>query len=49
MIAFFVVPLVMDRTYTDLGHAISLAIGLACYPLTRGEKSFAPEQGPGAH
>ncbi|MEV4936716.1 rhomboid-like protein [Streptomyces zaomyceticus] len=49
VIAFFVVPLAMDRTYTDLGHAISLAIGLACYPLTRGEKSFAPEQGPGAH
>ncbi|MFI8511516.1 rhomboid-like protein [Streptomyces sp. NPDC085460] len=34
-VAFFLVPLLADRTYTDLGHAISLAIGLACYPLTR--------------
>ncbi|MFE5910294.1 rhomboid-like protein [Streptomyces wedmorensis] len=47
-LAFFLVPLATDRTYTDLGHAISLAIGLACYPLTRGEKSVALEQGPGA-
>ncbi|MFJ7064269.1 rhomboid-like protein [Streptomyces sp. NPDC101115] len=34
-VAFFAVPLVTDRTYTDLGHAISLAIGLAFWPLTR--------------
>ncbi|MFB7586647.1 rhomboid-like protein [Streptomyces sp. NPDC056169] len=47
-VAFFLVPLVTGRTYTDLGHAISLAIGLACYPLTRG-KPVAPEQGHGAH
>ncbi|MEX0169139.1 rhomboid-like protein [Streptomyces sp. LMG1-1-1.1] len=47
-VAFFLVPLAADRTYTDLGHAISLAIGLACYPLTRG-KPFATEQRPGAH
>nr|WP_189981787.1 rhomboid-like protein [Streptomyces termitum] len=50
-IAFFLVPLLTDRTYTDLGHAISLGIGLACYPLTRRPhgKPFAPERGPGAH
>ncbi|MFF9339257.1 rhomboid-like protein [Streptomyces sp. NPDC014773] len=55
-VAFFLVPLLADRTYTDLGHAISLAIGLACYPLTRNPdgggphgKPFAPERRPGAH
>ncbi|MGW6395349.1 rhomboid-like protein [Streptomyces sp. NPDC055103] len=47
-VAFFLVPLMAGRTYTDLGHAISLAIGLACYPLTRG-KPVAHEQRPGAH
>ncbi|MER5708968.1 rhomboid-like protein [Streptomyces sp. NPDC042898] len=47
-VAFFLVPLVAGRTYTDLGHAVSLAVGLACYPLTRG-KPVAPEQGHGAH
>lgn len=47
-VAFFLVPLVTGRTYTDLGHALSLAIGLACYPLTRG-KPVAHEQRPGAH
>jgi hypothetical protein len=47
-VAFFLVPLAADRTYTDLGHAISLATGLACHPLTRG-KPVAPEQGPEAH
>ncbi|MFI9119192.1 rhomboid-like protein [Streptomyces bikiniensis] len=48
VIALFAVPLVTDRTYTDLGHAIALAVGLACYPLTRG-KPVAHEQRPGAH
>ncbi|MBD0710300.1 MULTISPECIES: rhomboid-like protein [unclassified Streptomyces] len=48
VVAFFVVPFVADRTYTDLGHLIALAIGLACYPLTRG-KPVAPERRPGAH
>ncbi|WP_435975001.1 rhomboid-like protein [Streptomyces sp. Qhu_M48] len=49
VVAFFAVPFAAERTYTDLGHVISLAIGLACYPLTRGGKSLAPEWGPGAH
>ncbi|MFJ4336672.1 rhomboid-like protein [Streptomyces sp. NPDC088915] len=48
VLAFFVVPLVTDRTYTDLGHTIALAVGLACYPLTR-EKPVAHEGRPGAH
>lgn len=47
-VSFFLVPLLTGRTYTDLGHAISLAIGLACYPLTRG-KPVAHGQPPGAH
>ncbi|MFI8517388.1 rhomboid-like protein [Streptomyces sp. NPDC085481] len=34
-VAFFAVPLVTNHTYTDLGHAISLVIGLAFWPLTR--------------
>ncbi|MFF9849154.1 rhomboid-like protein [Streptomyces litmocidini] len=53
VVAFFLVPLATDRTYTDLGHAISLAIGLACHPLTRGArtdgKPVALERPPGAH
>ncbi|MFI5579878.1 rhomboid-like protein [Streptomyces sp. NPDC051822] len=48
VVAFFVVPLLCDRTYTDLGHAISLATGLTCYPLTRG-KPVAHERRRGAH
>ncbi|MEU2505970.1 rhomboid-like protein [Streptomyces sp. NPDC007863] len=51
-VAFFLVPLLTDRTFTDLGHALSLAIGLACYPLTRHPahgKPFATERPPGAH
>ncbi|MEU5214757.1 rhomboid-like protein [Streptomyces sp. NPDC020807] len=47
-VAFFLVPLFAGHTYTDLGHAISLAIGLGCYPLTRG-KPVADEHGYGAH
>ncbi|MEU0399927.1 rhomboid-like protein [Streptomyces sp. NPDC006197] len=53
VVAFFLVPLATDRTYTDLGHAISLAIGLACHPLTRGApaggKPVATERPPDAH
>lgn len=50
-VAFFLVPLAADRTYTDLGHAVSLAVGLACYPLTRSPhgKPLALERRPGAH
>ncbi|MEU7026665.1 rhomboid-like protein [Streptomyces sp. NPDC046275] len=46
-VAFFAVPLVAGRTYTDLGHAISLVIGLAFRPLTRRGPSHGPGQGPG--
>ncbi|WP_374214556.1 rhomboid-like protein [Streptomyces sp. Je 1-79] len=51
-VAFFAVPLCTSHTYTDLGHAISLAVGLACRPLTWGVtpgKSVALEPPPRAH
>ncbi|WP_373308990.1 rhomboid-like protein [Streptomyces lateritius] len=51
-VAFFAVPLCTRHTYTDLGHAISLAIGLACRPLAHGVphgKPLAPEPPPSAH
>ena len=34
-LAFFGVPLATDGTFTDLGHAIALGIGLLGWPLTR--------------
>ncbi|MFJ3922388.1 rhomboid-like protein [Streptomyces sp. NPDC090022] len=34
-VAFFGVPLLTGGTFTDLGHAISLAVGLLAWPLTR--------------
>ncbi|MEU6877632.1 rhomboid-like protein [Streptomyces sp. NPDC046712] len=51
-VAFVAVPLCTSHTYTDLGHAVSLAIGLACWPLTRGVprgKPVAAEPPPHAH
>ncbi|MEU8520407.1 rhomboid-like protein [Streptomyces sp. NBC_01216] len=47
-VAAFVAPLCTTRTYTDVGHAVSLAVGLACRPLTRGN-SLATGHGPRAH
>ncbi|MFI8963197.1 rhomboid-like protein [Streptomyces sp. NPDC053493] len=47
-VAFFAVPLVTNHTYTDLGHAISLVIGLAFWPLTRG-KPLVGTGRPDAH
>ncbi|WP_336083394.1 rhomboid-like protein [Nocardia sp. SSK8] len=29
-------PIFLHRTFTDIGHASAAALGLACYPLTRG-------------
>ncbi|MFF5974944.1 rhomboid-like protein [Streptomyces sp. NPDC012769] len=51
-VAFFAVPLVTQHTYTDLGHAISLVVGLAFWPLTRtgpGRKPLVGPGRPGAH
>ncbi|MER5883820.1 rhomboid-like protein [Streptomyces sp. NPDC001941] len=36
--AFFGIPLLTGGTFTDLGHAIALGIGFACWPLTRGKR-----------
>ncbi|MEU5974892.1 rhomboid-like protein [Streptomyces sp. NPDC047315] len=35
VLAVYGIPLVVGRTFTDLGHFTSVLIGLACYPLTR--------------
>ncbi|GHE60278.1 hypothetical protein CP980_17305 [Streptomyces vinaceus] len=35
VVAFFGLPLLTGGTFTDLGHAISLAVGLLAWPLTR--------------
>ncbi|MGW9069371.1 rhomboid-like protein [Streptomyces yangpuensis] len=34
-VAFFGIPLATGGTFTDLGHAIALAVGLLSWPLTR--------------
>ncbi|MFD7875233.1 rhomboid-like protein [Streptomyces sp. NPDC059766] len=36
VLAWYGVPLVIGRTFTDVGHFVSALIGLACFPLTRG-------------
>ncbi|MFJ4775129.1 rhomboid-like protein [Streptomyces sp. NPDC088762] len=38
-VAFFGLPLATGGTFTDLGHAISLAVGLLAWPLTRHDVS----------
>ncbi|GHF27073.1 rhomboid-like protein [Streptomyces morookaense] len=35
VLLFFALPLATGGTFTDIGHAISVALGLACWPLTR--------------
>lgn len=47
-VAFFAVPLCIRHTYTDVGHALSLVIGLACRPPARG-KPVAVHGPPPAH
>lgn len=47
LLAYYTVPLVTDRTFTDFGHFLSVLIGFACYPLTRGpEKARNPKETP---
>ncbi|MEV7087715.1 rhomboid-like protein [Streptomyces sp. NPDC093085] len=36
VLIFFGTPLVIGRSFTDLGHFAAVVIGLGCYPLTRG-------------
>lgn len=38
VLTFYALPLVTDRTFTDIGHFSAVLIGLACYPLTRGRR-----------
>ncbi|MFC8519907.1 rhomboid-like protein [Streptomyces sp. NPDC057257] len=39
------VPLTSTPTFTDLGHFVSVLIGLACYPLVRGRgKAWNPKE-----
>lgn len=35
VLVVYTIPLIVGRTFTDLGHLTSVLIGLACYPLTR--------------
>ncbi|WP_229322709.1 rhomboid-like protein [Streptomyces sp. UNOC14_S4] len=40
LVLFFGVPLAAGGTFTDVGHAIALAIGFACWPLTWGRPTW---------
>ncbi len=39
-VAFFAVPLLTGGTFTDVGHAIALGLGLALWPLTWGRPTW---------
>ncbi|GAA0445620.1 rhomboid-like protein [Streptomyces sp. NPDC046215] len=40
VVLFFAIPLCTGGTYTDIGHAIAVAVGLACRPLTRNRPAW---------
>ncbi|MGK5637805.1 rhomboid-like protein [Streptomyces sp. URMC 126] len=40
LVLFFAVPLATGGTFTDVGHAIAAAVGLACGPLVRGRPTW---------
>ncbi|MDF3300403.1 rhomboid-like protein [Streptomyces tropicalis] len=45
VLAFYGAPLILGRTFTDLGHFTSVLIGLGCYPLVRGRgKAWNPKE-----
>jgi hypothetical protein len=45
VLVVFALPLAEGRTFTELGHFVSVLIGLACYPLTRGRgKAWNPKE-----
>ena len=47
VIAYFGVPLVLGRTFTDLGHAAAVLIGLGCRPLAGSSaKARNPKETP---
>jgi hypothetical protein len=38
-------PLLTSRAFTDVGHFISILVGLGCYPLVRGRgKAWNPKE-----
>ncbi|MFJ9726348.1 rhomboid-like protein [Streptomyces sp. NPDC101209] len=45
VLAVYGVPLLSTPTFTDLGHFVSVVIGLGCYPLVRGRgKAWNPKE-----
>jgi hypothetical protein len=47
VLAVFGLPLATGPTFTDVGHLVSVLIGLACYPLVRGRgKAWNPKETP---
>ncbi|MDQ0934446.1 rhomboid-like protein [Streptomyces turgidiscabies] len=47
VVAVYGVPLVVSRTFTDLGHFTAALVGFACWPLTRGREGRGPKPGGG--
>ncbi|MPY35418.1 hypothetical protein FNH09_30565 [Streptomyces adustus] len=45
VLVWYGVPLVVGRTFTDVGHFVSALIGLACFPLTRGRGKSTESEG----
>ncbi|OKJ07497.1 rhomboid-like protein [Kitasatospora sp. CB01950] len=44
LVAFYLVPLLTSRTFTDLGHFCAVLIGLAFRPITRGRPVWDPSR-----
>lgn len=45
VLVVFALPLSESPTFTDVGHLVSVLIGLACYPLVRGRgKAWNPKE-----
>ncbi|GHE00115.1 rhomboid-like protein [Streptomyces alanosinicus] len=45
VLIFFGLPLAEGPTFTDLGHFLSVLVGLSCYPLVRGRgKAWNPKE-----
>ncbi|MFD1812636.1 rhomboid-like protein [Rhodococcus gannanensis] len=38
VVVFFLIPVLTNQTFTDVGHFSAALIGFACYPLTRSRK-----------
>ncbi|MFK0190670.1 rhomboid-like protein [Kitasatospora sp. NPDC090308] len=45
LVVFYLVPLLVSHTFTDLGHFCSVLIGLAFRPITRGRPTWDPRRG----